>query len=49
MASVDDFFFNLLASYLCSSNYNRLVSVSYDFPFFVESFKTPFTVSLVFL
>lgn len=36
-----------MASHVSSSNYNRLVSTAYNYPFFGKSFKTPFTVSLV--
>jgi hypothetical protein len=42
------FFLILMASYFCSSNYNRLVAVSYESLSFRKSFTTPFTVSLVY-
>jgi len=35
----------LMASYFCSSNYNKLVSVIYATPFFGKPYKTLFTVS----
>ena len=34
-------------SYFCSSKYSTLISFSYEAPLFRESFKSPFTVSLV--
>ena len=37
----------LMASYFCLSNHNKLVSVSYEFPFCRKSFSTPFEFSLV--
>jgi hypothetical protein len=37
----------LVAPYLCSSNYNRLVSVNYESSFFRKSLKTPFAVFLL--
>ena len=35
-----------MASRFCSSNYNRLVSVSYESPFFRKPFTTPYSVSM---
>jgi len=37
----------LNAFYFCSSNYNKLVSISYATPFFRKPLKTLFTVSLL--
>jgi len=38
-----------MASYFCSSNYKRLVLVSYDSLFLTKYFKMIFIVSLVYL
>jgi len=35
----------LMASYFCSSNYNRLVLLRYESPFFSKCFKTPLSAS----
>jgi len=35
-----------MASRFCSSNYSRLVSVSYESPFFTKFFTTPYSVSV---
>jgi len=40
-------FYYYMAPYFCSSDYDRLVSVSFGSPFFIKSFTTPFMFSLV--